>query len=50
MTEGDRVRDTGLKGSEGRAGEEGGGRRGLYLAWRKRERSQKVSAAVITLN
>ena len=43
MTEGDRARDTGLEGSER-------GRRGLYLAWRKKERSQNLSAAVITLN
>lgn len=33
---------------EGRRGREGGG--GLYLAWRKKERSQRLSAAVIALN
>lgn len=26
------------------------GRVGLYLVWKKKERSQKLSAAVITLN
>lgn len=39
MTERDRVRDTGLKALRGR---EGGREGGLYLAWRKKERSQKT--------
>ena len=46
-TETDRARDTRAKKERERQSERGSG---LYLVWKKKERSQKLSAAVITLN